>query len=133
MATRRTVVHLTPGRKRPNVALVAFNAPKVAFGAFNAPKATLGRIGAASVGGVETWRVIATTLLAAAGLPLVLVVMAKVRDRTRSSGQVALGGVVTLTLLVVVGVLTLTVLPGAVSWALVAAVAAAVSVMLLAG
>ncbi|WP_206789487.1 hypothetical protein [Amycolatopsis sp. MtRt-6] len=82
---------------------------------------------------METWRVIATTLLAAAGLPLVLVVMAKVRDRTRSSGQVALGGVVTLTLLVVVGVLTLTVLPGAVSWALVAAVAAAVSVMLLAG
>lgn len=76
---------------------------------------------------------IATALLAAAGLPLVLVVMAKVRDRTRSSGQVVLGGVVTLTLLAVVGVLTLTVLPGAVSWALVAAVAAAVSVMLLAG
>ncbi|MEU0538194.1 hypothetical protein [Amycolatopsis tolypomycina] len=82
---------------------------------------------------METWRVIATALLAAAGLPLVLVVMAKVRDRTRSSGQVVLGGVVTLTLLAVVGVLTLTVLPGAVSWALVAAVAAAVSVMLLAG
>ena len=75
---------------------------------------------------------IATALLAMAGLPLVLVVMAKVRDRTQSSGQVALGGVVTLTLLVVVGVLTLTVLPGLVSWALVAAVAAAASVMLLA-
>lgn len=75
---------------------------------------------------------IATALLAVAGLPLVLVVMAKVRDRTQSSGQVALGGVVTLTLLVVVGVLTLTVLPGLVSWALVAAVAAAASVMLLA-
>jgi hypothetical protein len=81
---------------------------------------------------VETWRVIATALLAAAGLPLVLVVMAKVRDRTRSSGQVALGGVVTFTLLVVVGVLMLTVLPGLASWLLVAAVAAAVSVMLLA-
>ncbi|MFJ2610566.1 hypothetical protein ACIO13_37300 [Streptomyces sp. NPDC087425] len=81
---------------------------------------------------MDTWRVIATALLAAAGLPLVLVVMAKVRDRTRSSGQVALGGVITFTLLVVVGVLTLTVLPGAVAWALVAAVAAAVSVMLLA-
>jgi hypothetical protein len=40
--------------------------------------------------------------------------------------------VVTLTLLVVVGVLTLTVLPGLVSWALVAAVAAAAGVMLLA-
>ncbi|MBE8522052.1 hypothetical protein ILP97_31995 [Amycolatopsis sp. H6(2020)] len=82
---------------------------------------------------METWRVIVTALLAAAGLPLVLVVMAKVRDRTQSSGQVAVGGVITFTLLVVVGVLTLTVLPGLVSWALVAAVAAAASVMLLAG
>ena len=76
---------------------------------------------------------LATALLAATGLPLVLVVMAKVRDRTRSSGQVAVGGVITFTLLAVVGVLTLTVLPGLVSWALVAGVAAAVSVMLLAG
>ncbi|MEV4052654.1 hypothetical protein AB0J55_15845 [Amycolatopsis sp. NPDC049688] len=81
---------------------------------------------------METWRVIATALLAAAGLPLVLVVMAKVRDRTQSSGQVALGGVVTLTLLLVLGVLLLTVLPGLAAWVLVAAVAAAVSVMLLA-
>jgi hypothetical protein len=81
---------------------------------------------------VETWRVIATALLAVAGLPLVLVVMAKVRDRTQSSGQVALGGVITFTLLVVLGVLMLTVLPGLVAWVLVAVVAAAVSVMLLA-
>jgi hypothetical protein len=81
---------------------------------------------------VETWRVLATALLAVAGLPLVLVVMAKVRDATRSSGQVALGGVITFTLLVVLGVLMLTVLPGLVTWVLVAAVAAAVSVMLLA-
>jgi len=76
--------------------------------------------------------VIATALLAAAGLPLTLVVMAKVRDRTQSSGQVALGGVVTFTLLVVLGVLILTVLPGLASWVLVAGVGAAVSVMLLA-
>ncbi|WP_086840869.1 hypothetical protein [Amycolatopsis kentuckyensis] len=82
---------------------------------------------------METWRVIVTALLAAAGLPLALVVMAKVRDRTQNSGQVALGGVITFTLVVVVGVLTLTVLPGLVSWALVAAVAAAAGVMLLAG
>ena len=75
---------------------------------------------------------IATALLAAAGLPLTLVVMAKVRDRTQSSGQVALGGVVTFTLLVVLGVLILTVLPGLASWVLVAGVGAAVSVMLLA-
>lgn len=75
---------------------------------------------------------LATALLAIAGLPLVLVVMAKVRDRTQSSGQVAVGGVVTLTLLVVLGVLMLTVLPGLAAWLLVAAVVAAVSVMLLA-
>lgn len=75
---------------------------------------------------------IATALLAATGLPLVLVVMAKVRDRTQSSGQVALGGVITFTLLLVLGVLILTVLPGLVAWVLVAAVAGAVSVMLLA-
>ncbi len=75
---------------------------------------------------------LATALLAAAGLPLVLVVMAKVRDRTQSSGQVAVGGVITFTLMVVLGVLTLTVLPGLAAWVLVAAVAAAVSVMLLA-
>ncbi|MEV6829108.1 hypothetical protein [Amycolatopsis sp. NPDC051102] len=81
---------------------------------------------------METWRVIATALLAAAGLPLVLVVMAKVRDRTQSSGQVAVGGVITFTLLVVLGVLTLTVLPGLAAWVLVAVVTAAVSVMLLA-
>jgi hypothetical protein len=81
---------------------------------------------------VETWRVLATALLAVAGLPLVLVVMAKVRDATQSSGQVAVGGVITFTLLVVLGVLMLTVLPGLVTWVLVAAVAAAVSVMLLA-
>lgn len=86
----------------------------------------------ASVGGVETWRIVATALLATAGLPLVLVVMAKVRDRANSSAQVAIGGAVTFTALVVVGVLTLTVLPGALTWILVAATAAAVGVMVLA-
>ncbi|MEQ0559066.1 hypothetical protein ABJI51_08290 [Amycolatopsis sp. NEAU-NG30] len=81
---------------------------------------------------METWRVVMTALLAAAGLPLVLVVMAKVRDRTQNSGQVALSGVITFTLLLVLGVLTLTVLPALVTGVLVAAVTAAVSVMLLA-
>lgn len=81
---------------------------------------------------VETWRIVATALLAAAGLPLVLVVMAKVRDRVDSSAQVAIGGAVTLTALVVVAVLTLTVLPGALTWIVVAAVAAAFGVMMLA-
>ena len=81
---------------------------------------------------METWWVLATVVLALAGLPLALVVMAKVRDRTHSAGQTAVGGVVTLTLLAVLGVLMLTTLPGLVTWLIVAAVAAAVSVMLLA-
>lgn len=84
------------------------------------------------MGPVETWRVIAVVLLAVFGLPLVLVVMAKVRDRADNSGAVAIGGVVTLTALLVLGVLMLTALPGVLTWALVAVVAAAVSVMMLA-
>ena len=84
------------------------------------------------MGPVETWRVIAVVLLAVFGLPLVLVVMAKVRDRADNSGAVAIGGVVTLTVLLVLGVLMLTALPGVLTWALVAVVAAAVSVMMLA-
>lgn len=84
------------------------------------------------MGAVEAWRVIAVVLLGAFGLPLVLVVMAKVRDRADNSGAVVIGGVVTLTALLVLGVLMLTTLPGVLTWVLVAAVATAVSVMLLA-
>lgn len=74
----------------------------------------------------------ATALLAVAGLPLVLVVMAKVRDRVDSSARVAVGGAVTFTAVAVVAVLTLTVLPGLLTWIVVAVVAAAVGVMMLA-
>ncbi|GAB3370538.1 MULTISPECIES: hypothetical protein [Amycolatopsis] len=81
---------------------------------------------------METWRIVATVLLAVAGVPLVLAVMAKTRDRVNDSGQVAIAGAVTLTGLIVVAVLTLTVLPGLVTWIVVAVVAAAVSVMMLA-
>ncbi|MGV9294632.1 MULTISPECIES: hypothetical protein [Amycolatopsis] len=81
---------------------------------------------------METWRIVATVLLAVAGLPLVLAVMAKARDRKNDSGHVAVSGAVTLTGLIVVAVLTLTVLPALVTWIVVAAVAAAVSVMMLA-
>ena len=84
------------------------------------------------MGPVETWRIIAVVLLGVFGLPLVLVVMAKVRDRADNSGAVAIGGVVTLTALLVLGVLMLTALPGVLTWILVAAVATAVSVMMLA-
>ncbi|WP_037361422.1 hypothetical protein [Amycolatopsis orientalis] len=81
---------------------------------------------------METWRIVATVLLAVAGVPLVLAVMAKTRDRVNRSGQVAISGAVTLTVLIVVAVLTLTVLPPLVTWIVVAVVAAAVSVMMLA-
>lgn len=81
---------------------------------------------------METWRIVATVLLAVAGVPLVLAVMAKTRDRVNDSGQVAISGAVTLTGLIVVAVLTLTVLPGLATWIVVALVAAAVSVMMLA-
>lgn len=75
---------------------------------------------------------VATVLLAAAGLPLVLVLMAKARDRTNSSGTVAVTGAVTLVVLLLLGVVMLTVLPGALTWCIVGLVAAALSVMMLA-
>lgn len=81
---------------------------------------------------METWRIIATALLALAGLPLVPVLMAKARDRTGSSATVAVTGAVTLTVLIIAGVVMLTVLPGVVTWVIVALVAAALSVMVLA-
>lgn len=82
--------------------------------------------------GVETWRIIATVLLAAAGLPLVLIVMAKARDHRNHSGTVAIAGAVTLTILILLGVVMLTVLPALLTWGIVVVVGAAVSVMLLA-
>jgi hypothetical protein len=81
---------------------------------------------------VEPWRIVATALLAVAGVLLVLVIMAKVRDNTSSSGQVLISGVVTFTALVLLGVLMLTVLPALLTWGIVIVAVAAVSVMLLA-
>jgi hypothetical protein len=82
---------------------------------------------------VQAWRIIAAALLGAAGILLVPIVMAKVRDHTGKSGHVAISGVVTLTALLLVGVVILTVLPGVLTWVVVAVVVAAVSVMVLAG
>ncbi len=76
---------------------------------------------------------VATVLLAAAGLPLVLVLMAKARDRTDRSATVAITGAVAFVVLLLLGVVMLTVLPGALTWAVVAVVAAALGVMMLAG
>jgi hypothetical protein len=82
---------------------------------------------------VEAWRLIAAMLIAAAGLVLVLLTMAKVRERRGvTGGQVALSGVIPLTVLAVLCLLVATVLPAWLSWSLVALVGATVSVMLLA-
>jgi hypothetical protein len=82
---------------------------------------------------VEAWRVVATVLLAAAGLVLVLLTMAKTRDRKdATSGQVAIAGAITFTVLLVLCVLTLTVLTAPLVWGVVGVVVIVVSVMLLA-
>ncbi|HEY7593670.1 MAG TPA: hypothetical protein VH969_10990 [Actinophytocola sp.] len=82
---------------------------------------------------MEGWRVIATVLLAVAGFVIVLLTMAKTRDRAgATSGTVALNGVIAFTALVVLCVLTLTVLPATAAWILVGLVGATVTVMLLA-
>ncbi|SDD85374.1 hypothetical protein [Actinokineospora iranica] len=82
---------------------------------------------------METWRLIATALLAAGGLLLVLVTMAKVRDRVSSGGPVAVAGAIAFTILVLLCLLTVTVLPATVAWGAVVVVGATASVMLLAG
>ena len=82
---------------------------------------------------MEGWRVLATVLLAVAGFVIVLLTMAKTRDRREAtSGTVAISGAISFTVLVVLCVLTLTVLAPAVTWILVGVVAVAVTVMLLA-
>lgn len=76
---------------------------------------------------------IATVLLAVAGIVLVLLTMAKTRDlRNATSGQVALNGAISFTVLVVLCVLTLTVLAPTVTWIVVGVVGVAVTVMMLA-
>jgi hypothetical protein len=81
---------------------------------------------------VETWRIIATALFAAGGLVLVPVIMAKVRERTPSGGQVAIAGVVGMTAVLVVGIVMLTVLAQPVAWGIVVVVGGAATVMALA-
>jgi hypothetical protein len=82
---------------------------------------------------VEAWRVFATVLLAVAGIVIVLLTMAKTRDRKNAtSGQVALNGAISFTILAVLCVLTLTVLAPTVAWIVVGGVGVVVTVMLLA-
>lgn len=82
---------------------------------------------------MDAWRLIAVALIAAGGIVLVLLTMAKVRERRGSTGgTVALAGTITFTVLVVLCVLVATVLPAWLAWSLVVLVGVTVSVQLLA-
>lgn len=82
---------------------------------------------------MDAWRLIAAALLGAGGVVLVLLAMAKVRDRRGATGgQVALTGAITFTVLVLLCVLVLTVVVPWLAWSLVVLVGVTVTVLMLA-
>jgi hypothetical protein len=82
---------------------------------------------------VEGWRLIAGALLVTSGIVLMLLTMAKVRERRGATGgDVAVAGVISLVVLAILTLLVLLVLPSVVVWVVVVAVAGTVAVMLLA-
>jgi hypothetical protein len=82
---------------------------------------------------VEGWRLIAAALVAVSGIVLMLLTMAKVRERKGATGgDVAVAGAITLVVLAILCVLVLTVLPTAVVWGVVVLVGGTVTVMMLA-
>jgi hypothetical protein len=82
---------------------------------------------------MDGWRWIAAALIVAAGLVLVLLTMAKVRERRGATGgTVAIAGVITLTALAVLCLLVATVLPAWLVWTAVVLVGTTVTVMMLA-
>jgi hypothetical protein len=82
---------------------------------------------------VEGWRLIAAVLVAVSGLVLMLLTMAKARERRGATGgDVAVTGAVTFVVLAILCVLVLTVLPAAVVWGAVVVVGGTVTVMMLA-
>ena len=82
---------------------------------------------------MEGWRIFATVLLGAGGLLLVLVTMAKVRDRARRSGPVAMAGAIAVTVLALLCLLTATVFAPTVAWGAVVVVGGAAAVLTLVG
>jgi len=82
---------------------------------------------------VEGWRLIAGALLAMAGIVLMLLTMAKVRERRGSTGgDVAVAGAISFVVLVILTGLVLLVLPATIAWGVVVVVGGTVTVMLLA-
>jgi hypothetical protein len=82
---------------------------------------------------VEGWRLVAGALLAVAGVVVVLLTMARVRERRGSTGgDVAVAGAISFVVLVILVGLVLLVLPASVAWGVVVVVGGAVTVMMLA-
>jgi hypothetical protein len=82
---------------------------------------------------VEGWRLIAAALLAMSGIVLMLLTMAKVRERNGATGgDVAVAGAISFVVLAILVLLVLLVLPALVSWLIVAVVGVTVTVMMLA-
>jgi len=82
---------------------------------------------------VEGWRLIAAALVAVSGIVLMLLTMAKVRERKGSTGgDVAVAGAITFVTLAILCVLILTVLSAGFVWGVVVVVAGTVTVMMLA-
>jgi hypothetical protein len=82
---------------------------------------------------MEAWRLIAAALVGAGGVVLVLLTMAKIRERRgATNGQVALAGAITFTVLVLLCVLIVTVLTPWLAWSAVVVVGVTVTVMMLA-
>jgi uncharacterized membrane protein len=76
---------------------------------------------------METWRTVATGLFVLGGLVMVLVAMAQVRDRKRTThAEVVRAGLIGLAVVAVLAALIAFWLPSVVAWALVAATAMAV-------
>lgn len=82
---------------------------------------------------VEGWRLIAGALLAMAGIVLMLLTMAKVRERNGSTGgDVAVAGAISFVVLLILVGLVLLVLPATIAWGVVVVVGGTVTVMMLA-
>jgi hypothetical protein len=82
---------------------------------------------------VEGWRLIAGGLVAVSGIVLMLLVMARARERRGSTaGDVAVAGAISLAVLAILILLVLLVLPSTAVWTVVVLVAGWVTVMLLA-
>jgi hypothetical protein len=80
---------------------------------------------------MEAWRIVAVVIQGLGGILLVLQSMAWARERRGSTGgTVALTGLVALVVLLIIGLLSLTVLPALAVWILVAILVATGIVLL---